>query len=531
MNKIKRIVLTATILSLLLFTGSTVNAVNCTKAVYNIADNQPSNSITFNNGSGDSYKLANQYIRLDYQFNQDIKEWKIELKGELRNIKHNHINIPLACRIEDSAAVPAAFDPDSDNSGWYSIMNGAGMMSGTDTNSYKAGGNSCGSPVYIYMEGDFSIAAAGGYTGSIELIFYDLTDKVNPKIVHIPIAKIGMVGNRIVIEADVTDDRKVVGTELNYKINGGDWQKRQMNMEGQAEIVKRCYSVFEPEELTGSNIFKYYLEASDGTNVETWKSQADPQNINISRITKFPKIKTGFLKIEDGNPDDGETSLELTEGSVDGDLEITIEQCDMDSITIPEGTGAASSKKPVAVYRLEPDRYVFKKPIKLTLLYFDLLQTGTVQMPGAPSPGVNETELGLFYWDDFEWRLVSRDVDKDNNTVTGTITHFSMYAIFPVSPLTAADYRPKRKIITPATPDTINDTAGFDAMPAEFEIKIYDITGRLVRTIDETDNSGANWDGADEYGNIVESGVYIYQFRADVNGEQELISGTIAVAK
>jgi len=29
----------------------------------------------------------------------------------------------------------------------------------------------------------------------------------------------------------------------------------------------------------------------------------------------------------------------------------------------------------------------------------------------------------------------------------------------------------------------------------------------------------------------VESGIYIYQFKADVNGKRQLVSGTIAVAK
>ena len=65
----------------------------------------------------------------------------------------------------------------------------------------------------------------------------------------------------------------------------------------------------------------------------------------------------------------------------------------------------------------------------------------------------------------------------------------------------------------------------------DFEIRIYDITGRLVKIINQASPSGPRWDGVDDLGNLVESGVYIYQFKADVGGTMKLISGTIAVAK
>jgi flagellar hook assembly protein FlgD len=54
-------------------------------------------------------------------------------------------------------------------------------------------------------------------------------------------------------------------------------------------------------------------------------------------------------------------------------------------------------------------------------------------------------------------------------------------------------------------------------------VKIYDITGRLIRTIENTDR----WDGRDDDGNIVESGIYIYQFKK----AGQRISGTIIVVK
>ncbi len=66
------------------------------------------------------------------------------------------------------------------------------------------------------------------------------------------------------------------------------------------------------------------------------------------------------------------------------------------------------------------------------------------------------------------------------------------------------------------------------ALSKDTEITIEQITGKKIRTID---GEPYEWDGKDEDGNIVESGVYIYQFKADVNGKRKLVSGTIAVAK
>lgn len=53
------------------------------------------------------------------------------------------------------------------------------------------------------------------------------------------------------------------------------------------------------------------------------------------------------------------------------------------------------------------------------------------------------------------------------------------------------------------------------------EIKIYNITGRLVKTFQKShQNSGLHeviWDGKNDYGNKVASGFYIYQARFEKN--------------
>jgi len=112
--------------------------------------------------------------------------------------------------------------------------------------------------------------------------------------------------------------------------------------------------------------------------------------------------------------------------------------------------------------------------------------------------------------------------------VTAKTSHFSTYALFPTSGAepAAAAYRPLEKIITP-NGDGIKDTAKFSGLMngGDFEIRVFDVTGRRIRTIRDTDE----WNGKDDNGRTVENGVYIYQYRAD--SSSEWISGMIGVAK
>jgi hypothetical protein len=168
----------------------------------------------------------------------------------------------------------------------------------------------------------------------------------------------------------------------------------------------------------------------------------------------------------------------------------------------------------VMVYEFFPKGLVFRKPAKLTYYY----KTKKVSSE-------DEDKLRIYYWDGYEWRYVGGVVDKETKSVSCYISHFSVYGLFPA--ITLPTYKPLEKIITPALKDGINDVATFDGLAGQdVTIKIFDITGRQVRSIDVL-KEGNIWDGKDVLGNIVESGVYIYQF--EYNGKK--YSGTIVVAK
>jgi hypothetical protein len=93
--------------------------------------------------------------------------------------------------------------------------------------------------------------------------------------------------------------------------------------------------------------------------------------------------------------------------------------------------------------------------------------------------------------------------------------------LFLVRPLGAQDFRPPQKIITP---NGSNPTLNFKNVASNTTINIYDENGRQVRHMQGV----PAWDGKDQDGEVVESGVYIYQIN---DGGGNMVNGIVAVAK
>ncbi|HPG58948.1 MAG TPA: FlgD immunoglobulin-like domain containing protein, partial [Candidatus Wallbacteria bacterium] len=67
----------------------------------------------------------------------------------------------------------------------------------------------------------------------------------------------------------------------------------------------------------------------------------------------------------------------------------------------------------------------------------------------------------------------------------------------------------------------------------EVVIKIYSMSGRLIRTLDMSSNmKGLNqqyWDGLDESGNRLANGVYLYKIHAAVGSDEFVARGKLIV--
>ena len=68
----------------------------------------------------------------------------------------------------------------------------------------------------------------------------------------------------------------------------------------------------------------------------------------------------------------------------------------------------------------------------------------------------------------------------------------------------------------------------------EIAVKVFDLSGRLVREVDETTTlSGSfelSWDGRDDQGVMVGPGVYMYQVELQTDGGSKVTSGVVSVA-
>jgi len=173
--------------------------------------------------------------------------------------------------------------------------------------------------------------------------------------------------------------------------------------------------------------------------------------------------------------------------------------------------------KPIVVYTFTLQGTSLSRTAQITLGYpsdpnGDI--TGTNSTPG--------TSLAMYYMDTYGWRILGQpNVDTTLHTVTTVTPHFSTFALIPAGSIGAADLRPTQRIITP-NGDGINDTATFSGVDGP--IHIFDVRGRRVKTIN---SANPVWDGTDDSGRIVESGVYIYQYTS----QGTRISGVIGVAK
>jgi len=264
-----------------------------------------------------------------------------------------------------------------------------------------------------------------------------------------------------------------------------------------------------------------YFVGANGVPVPQQVGLAPLATVYVPRFEQ-PATSAGRSVVLDNDPIGTNAAVDLPAGALSGPSRIWIEQLNpKDASRVPPSGGMA----PVSAYEFDGDVRRFNTPVTITLRYPDIDAT-----PGiVDGTNIDEKSLRVFWWDGFTWRLMGGMVDVVNNTVSVKTSHFSLYGLFPSAPAaTPQVYRPLEKVITP-NGDGKDDFANFNGLGGSggtFEIKIFDVTGREIRSIQ---NLPAQWDGKDGNGRVVENGVYIYQYRTDASSDW--VSGMIGVAK
>jgi hypothetical protein len=133
-----------------------------------------------------------------------------------------------------------------------------------------------------------------------------------------------------------------------------------------------------------------------------------------------------------------------------------------------------------------------------------------------------ESGLSLWHYDEIQgqWVDVTLSVDAVNNIVRGQAGSFSAFMVAePTSSTDVPAGPPAAFALHPAFPNPFSRSARIHYdLPGEspVRLRVYDLNGRLVRTLEETaakpaGRHAAFWDGLDDGGIRAQNGVYFFR--------------------
>ncbi|HBU69253.1 MAG TPA: hypothetical protein DEE98_02595 [Elusimicrobia bacterium] len=273
-----------------------------------------------------------------------------------------------------------------------------------------------------------------------------------------------------------------------------------------------------------------YVSATEITVVikATMDAAAGLRNISVTNDDSQTATKDGALTLK------AAASNAEMEVSMDTEMTGTIVPVSGEIIVeIPKNTFSEDVTVTISTYTV-PASKVDK--IKITNIGIEIkndksLQpdkeiTLTVSYRAEDVVGLDEKKLVLARYDEAHerWIVLPSTVDKVNKRIVATLNHLSKFAVIQLAP--SADLA---KVYVFPNPFNSNNTSlTFDGLTLDATIKIYTIAGELVRSIDVTDSNGrASWDGKNDSGNKVSSGIYI----AYIDGKTSKAKVKIAVEK
>jgi len=176
------------------------------------------------------------------------------------------------------------------------------------------------------------------------------------------------------------------------------------------------------------------------------------------------------------------------------------------------------------------ENFSFDKPKASVSLYYEVNREGLVKGTTIKASQA-ESSLALFWFNGIEWVKVGAKTDTVEQALTIRTKKLGKYKI--KESFAATEFSLNKVYPRTFTPnnDGLNDVVNFEyANPNNKGVvcRIFDLRGALVRQLDigQTETS-FSWDGRDQKGKVVPSGVYIYQLEA----EGKVINGTVILAK
>ena len=293
--------------------------------------------------------------------------------------------------------------------------------------------------------------------------------------------------------ADVPNSDGVVAITIHHRnSDGDDVNDSPISVPADSDNFSRTIRLIE-----GTNNIE--TTVTDGAGLTTTQTASLDFVVPETSVSIGPE--GGVVMSPDGS------SITIPAGALQSTVNISITR-------IPADAFPPSSDPRVTLLKLvrafEPDGLVLHKPAEVVLTYtdadLDRNQNGSANWP--------EQSLEAFFWDGFRWVMAGQSKkDSAGNTLTFQVNHLGILDIGAVSsPVSGVD-----KVYwtrNPLVPDE-GSTLVFEMRSSgQLTLKIYDLSGQLVRTIVDRERVGMSgsflWDGLNDFDRFIGSGVYVY---------------------
>ncbi len=196
----------------------------------------------------------------------------------------------------------------------------------------------------------------------------------------------------------------------------------------------------------------------------------------------------------------GVISVLLPHGSIGGSAYLTLTPS---TFTLPAPLSAVSKLTPTGVGLVVTyfPRMLILNAITITLPY------RIADLPLAMRADRSKLILALFDETHAIWVPLPSVSDTANNRVIAQTWHLSTFQIMQTQP--EAGLSEVKIYPNPYMPNSVSDVMHFTNMTPYAKVKIYTFTGELLREIRADVNGMARWDGLNDAGRKVASGVYI----------------------
>ncbi len=144
-------------------------------------------------------------------------------------------------------------------------------------------------------------------------------------------------------------------------------------------------------------------------------------------------------------------------------------------------------------------------PVQVSITYPDADNDNIID---GTNPGVAAKDLELYFLDENlgEFRKVASTVNPNTQTITASLSHFSVYALMGALSTNVNSFLVRPNLWEPRK-DPL--PVILDNLPDPSEINVYSVTGQKVRTLINSGQSSIEWNGSSDSGEPLASGVYV----------------------